>query len=294
VLPGGILGGVSSVVKGEGFGPGAGEEGSVRVEIAGCGIEVVDGGTGLPLVVLHGFPLSSAMWREIRPALEGVCRFVTPDLRGFGVSDKPEGDYSMVGLARDVADLVDHIGLERYVLGGHSMGGYVALRLAALHRDRIAGLLLLGSRAAADSDEARAHRAAAVLSIAATGPVPYIAGFVPGLVGESSRRHRPGLLGELFAICSPTPQHVLVGCQEGMASRPDSTDLIRSLDTPVLVLVGEEDGFITVAAADSLALSLRRGNLATIPAAGHTPSMEQPKATAEAIISFLQATGLER
>jgi pimeloyl-ACP methyl ester carboxylesterase len=264
----------------------------VRVTIDGYGIEVVDAGSGVPFVLLHGFPLSSAIWASVRPELERVCRLITPDLRGFGASDKPEGDYSMAALARDVAALADRLGLERFVLGGHSMGGYVALAVAALRPAQVAGLVLVGSRAAADSEEARARRAAAVLSIGATGPGPYIATFVPGLLGETTRRQRAELLDELYEICAPTPEHVLVGCQQGMAARPDLTELIRSLDAPVLVLAGEEDGFVTIAASDALACSLKRGYLSTIPAAGHTPSMERPRETGEAIISFLRGAGL--
>lgn len=195
----------------------------------------------------------------------------------------------MDALAGDVVALVDSLGLDRFALGGHSMGGYVALRVAARASERLAALMLVGSRAAADTEEVRARRAGVALAIGATGSGPYLASFVPLLVGETTRRARPELLEGLHRMCDAAPEHVLVACQQGMARRPDSTELIRSLDVPVLVLQGEEDTFVSVSGSDDLALSVRCGYLATVPGAGHTPSVEQPRATADALLAFLRA-----
>jgi len=259
-----------------------------RVDVGGYELAVEDHGSGPPLVLLHGFPLAMAIWDPIRPGLAEVARVVTPDLRGFGASDKPTGDYSMEALAEDVVRLADALGLERFLLGGHSMGGYVALRVAAAHRDRVAGLVLVDSRAEADAPDGRARRDAAIARIASEGGAGFLDEFVPNLIASAVRERSPRLLAELRAMAAEVPDHVLAGCLAGMRDRPDSSDLLRSLDVPALVVVGADDAITPLAAARAMTAALPRAALAVIPGAGHTPSVERPLATAEALIDFLR------
>jgi pimeloyl-ACP methyl ester carboxylesterase len=260
----------------------------MRVAVRGIHLEVEDHGTGVPVVLLHGFPLSSAMWDPLRPALAEVARVVTPDLRGFGGSDKPAAGYGMTELADDVAALAGALGLERLVLGGHSMGGYVALRVAAALGDRLAGLILVDTRADADSEEAAARRTAALAAIDRDGGVRYLDGFVPNLLSPATRERAPRLLAELRAIAAAVPDHVLAGCQRAMLERPDSRELLPRLDLPVLVVVGEDDTITPPDVARATAAALPRATLAMIPGAGHTPTVERPIPTAEAIVGFLR------
>jgi pimeloyl-ACP methyl ester carboxylesterase len=242
----------------------------------------------VPLLLLHGFPLSSAIWDPVRPAVVGVTRLVTPDLRGFGGSDKPEAGYRMSELAEDVAALADALGLERFVVGGHSMGGYVALRLAAAFPERLAGVILIDTRADADSAEAAARRTAALAAIERRGGAEYLDGFVPNLLSQTTRDRAPRLLAELRTIAAAVPDHVLAGCQRGMRDRPDSSGLLPRLDVPALVLVGEDDAITPPDVARAMAVALPQATLAAIAGAGHTPSVERPVATAEALAGFVR------
>jgi 3-oxoadipate enol-lactonase len=260
----------------------------MRVEIGQWGLEVEDHGEGVPLVLLHGFPLSMAMWDPIRPGIVEAARVITPDLRGFGASDKPVGDYSMASLAEDVARLCDVLGLDRIVLGGHSMGGYVALRFAAACRDRLAGLILVDSRAEADSPEGRAKRGAAIERIERDGGAGFLDEFVPNLIATATRERSPRFLAELRAIAAAVPDHVLIGCLRGLMERPDSFPLLPSLDVPALLIVGADDVITPPSAAQAMAAALPRATVTMIPGAGHTPSVERPLPTAEAIIAFLR------
>jgi pimeloyl-ACP methyl ester carboxylesterase len=261
---------------------------SVRVAARGLSFEVEDHGSGIPLLLLHGFPLSSAAWDPLRPTLAEVARLVTPDLRGFGGSDKPVGGYGMSELAEDAAALAEALGLERFILGGHSMGGYVALRLAETLAGRLAGLILIDTRADADSAEALARRDAALATIARDGGARYLDGFVPNLLSPSTRERAPRLLAELRAIAAAVPDHVLAGCQRGMRERPDSSGLLPRLDVPALVLVGGEDAITPPDVARAMASALPQATLAVIPGAGHTPSVERPIPTAEALAGFVR------
>jgi pimeloyl-ACP methyl ester carboxylesterase len=263
-------------------------EGAMRIELERVTLEVEDHGDGVPVVLLHGFPLSSEMWTPIRTAVEQAARLITPDLRGFGGSDKPQGSYAMATFADDVLRLADRLELEQFVLGGHSMGGYVALCLAAAHAERLAGLILIDTRASADTPDGKVRRAIAIERIRRGEATAFLGEFVPNLIGESTRQRAPRLAAELRDIAAEVPDHVLAGCLAGMRDRPDSTDVLSRLDVPALVIVGQEDTIAPPEVAHTMAAALPRARLALIPLAGHTPSVERPIPTAEAIRAFLR------
>jgi pimeloyl-ACP methyl ester carboxylesterase len=263
---------------------------NMRIELEGYGLEVEEHGGGVPFVLIHGFPLSSEMWAPIAPAVGQVARLVTPDLRGFGRSDKPAGDYAMDALADDVIAVVDQIGIERFVLGGHSMGGYVALRMAARFRARLLGFVAVDTRAEGDDGAGKARRQAAIARIAEHGGAAFLADFLPNLLGAVTREKAPRLLDELRAIAAEVPDHVLVSCLEGMIERSDSRPVLPTLNVPALVIVGEEDTVTPPATARALAAALPNAKLEVIPGAGHTPSVERPIATADAVVAFLRSS----
>lgn len=260
----------------------------MRVELSDCALAVEDGGDGLPLVLLHGFPLSSQIFAPLRPILEQAGRLVTMDLRGFGASDAPEGAYGMDDLAEDVLRVVDYLELDRFVLGGHSMGGYVAFRFAAHHPDRLAGLLLIDTRATPDTPEGIARRRQTIAAIRAGRRHEVLDALVSALVGPSTRERQPAILQDLHAVAEAIPDHVLVGCLEGMIERPDSSDLLAEIDQPALVVVGSEDQVMSVSEARSLADALPRGRLKVVQRAGHTPSVERPEEMGDAVAVFLR------
>ncbi len=262
----------------------------MRIDLGGVGLEVEDHGDGVPFVLLHGFPLSSAIWTPIRTAVEQAARLVTPDLRGFGASDKPAAGYAVDELAEDIVRLADALGLDRFVLGGHSMGGYVALRLAAAHRERIAGLVLVDTRAEPDTPEGKRRRDSALAAIGRGEIGPFRAEFVGGLVGPSTKARAPRVLEELMAIAAEAAPHALSGCLAGMRDRPDSRPVLPELDVPALVIVGQEDALTAPASAQAMASALPAARLVEIPSSGHTPSMERPIPTADAILAFLRET----
>jgi pimeloyl-ACP methyl ester carboxylesterase len=237
----------------------------MRIELDGVTLEVQDHGEGVPVVLLHGFPLSSEMWIPIRTAVEQAGRLITPDLRGFGGSDKPPGGYAMGTFADDVLRLADRLELERFVLGGHSMGGYVALRLAAASPERLAGLILIDTRASADAPDGKVRRAIAIERVRRGEAGAFLSEFVPNLLGASTRQRAPKLVAELRAIAAEVPDHVLAGCLAGMRDRPDSTDVLAGLDIPALVVVGQEDTIAPPEVAHTMAAALPRLRLALIP-----------------------------
>lgn len=232
-----------------------------------------------PVVLLHGFPLSAAIWAPVTPWIEPHAWVITPDLPGFGGTPPLPGTATLEAFAEWVVDLADDLELDRFVLGGHSMGGYIALALAEAFPDRLAGLILVDSRSGADTPEGASRRQAAMADIRSHGGAPFREAFVANLVGKSTRHGRPDVVAELCALAEPVSDDVLVSCLEAMRVRPDRSGLLASLDIPALILVGEEDTVTPPGEAQAMARALPQAELALIHGAGHTPSMEQPEVT---------------
>jgi len=259
----------------------------MRVELGGAAVEVEVHGSGPALVLLHGFPLSSEIWGPVLPALAEVARAIAPDLPGFGRSAAPGRAITIDGLADEVVALADALEVGRFVVAGHSMGGYVALSIAERHQERLEGLVLVDSRAEADDEAGRARRDTAIAQIEGGGRSAFLEGFVPNLVGATTRTSRARLLGDLRAIADEVPDQVLTGCLAAMRDRPDRRGVLERLEAPTLVVVGEEDTVTPPESARAIAARLRHGSLAVIAGSGHTPSVERPIALAETLVRFL-------
>lgn len=251
-----------------------------------------EAGAGQPLVLLHAFPLSSAMWLAQREGLGGVCRVITPDQRGFGGSDLGGDEPSLDVCADDVAQLLDRLDLDRVVLGGLSMGGYVAMAFLRRHPDRVSGLVLADTKASADPEPARANReriASAVLADATSTVL--VDEVLPALIGSTTATSRPMVVGRVRGLVQAAPAPAVAWAQRAMAERPDSFDTLRAFDRPALVVVGEEDVLSPVADAQAMADALPQGTLAVLPEAGHLTAVETPETFSAEVAGFLAGLG---
>jgi len=246
----------------------------------------VDVGHGLPVVLLHAFPLNHTMWEPQMAALFGECRCIAPDFRGFGDSAS-EGPYSMRQFADDVANLLDVLQIDRAVICGLSMGGYIALAMIRHHRARVRALVLADTRAAADDDERRRKRVE-LIQLARTQGIGAVAdGQLPGLIGKSTREKQPELVQRVRDIILTTSLEGVVGAAEAMRDRPDSTPLLKSIDVPTLVVVGDEDVITPPKEAQVLAAGIPGARLEVIPGSGHLSSLERPAAFNTALSDFV-------
>ncbi|MCA1711470.1 MAG: alpha/beta hydrolase [Actinobacteria bacterium] len=246
-------------------------------------------GTGQPLVLLHAFPLSSAMWLGQREGLGHRCRVITPDQRGFGGSELGDEPPSLDACADDVAELLDRLALDRVVLGGLSMGGYVAMAFLRRHPDRVAALVLADTKASADPEPVRANRERIAAAVLAEGSTVLQDEVLPTLLGTTTMASRPGVLGRVRGLVQAAPSEAVAWAQRAMAARPDSLDTLRGYDGPALVLVGEQDLLSPVADAQAMADALPQGRLAVLPEAGHLTAVETPEAFTEQVAGFLAA-----
>lgn len=244
-------------------------------------------GAGRPLVLLHAFPLSSAMWLGQREGLAHRCRVITPDQRGFGGSRLGDDPPALRHCADDLARLLDRLGLDRVALGGLSMGGYVAMAFLREHADRVDALLLADTRGGPDGEAARAGREQIARDVLEGGSAVLVERVLPTLLGPTTTSTRPKVTGRVRGLVAAAPPAAVAWAQRAMAARPDSLDVLRGVDVPALVLVGDEDALSPVEAARELAEALPQGRLEVLPGAGHLTAVEVPETFADAVIGLL-------
>jgi pimeloyl-ACP methyl ester carboxylesterase len=255
-------------------------------------IATVAQGEGMPLVLLHGFPLDHSMWRAQIEHFAGPYRVIAPDLRGFGRS--PLGDAAsaavstMAEMADDVAALLDALDVgEPVVLCGLSMGGYVAFELWRRHSARLRALVLCDTRAAADSPEAAQGRHATAERLMHEGSNLLGETMVPKLFAASTFEAQPDLVRGLRERMVATSPAAAAAALRGMAVRSDSRDLLREITVPTLVVVGEHDAISTVDEMRAIADSLPNARFNVINGAGHMAPSEAPAAFNAVLDGFL-------
>lgn len=252
-----------------------------------------DNGPGPVVVLLHGFPFNRTMWAAQVGEIGSVYRVITPDLRGHGETAAPEGVYTIDAMADDVIELLDALQIrERVVIGGLSMGGYVALSLAVRHAGRFRGLVLMDTRAGADTPEAAANRETLAREVEATGAVAGVVdAMLPRLFSPLTRAQHPERIDAVHRSMLRTHPRAVVGALRGMAARPDRTKDLPGITLPTLVLVGEDDQITPPSEAQAMAEAIPNARLDVIPNAGHLSPVENPGVTNRALLAFLGALG---
>ncbi|MDQ4069461.1 MAG: alpha/beta hydrolase, partial [Actinomycetota bacterium] len=258
-------------------------------EVDGIRAHYHDVGTGEPaLVLLHAFPLHSGMWAPQLEALSSQRRVVAPDLLGFGRTDAPESmfRYTMLGYADLVAGLLDHLSVERVVLGGLSMGGYVGFAFLREYRDRVAGLILADTRAAADTPEVFERRTDQQDQVARVGTTALIETLLAGLLSEHTKANRLELVEQVRRLMDNPPAG-FIGALEAMKHRPDATEELGSISVPTLVVVGEDDVPSPPDVARQMHERIPGSELVVLPRAGHLSNLEAADEFNSAVVDFL-------
>lgn len=261
----------------------------MKIELNGIGIDYRDVGQGLPVVFIHAFPLNQAMWEDQARALADRFRVITLDLRGFGGSQAPEGPYSMDQMASDVYELCRALGIDRAVLVGLSMGGYVSMAFARNYPESIRALVLANTRASADSDQARLRRARSAEKALNQGTAAAVADLLPLLLASSTLQSRPDIVQKVRAMAESVQPRVFAAVQAGLAERPDSTQLLSKVNFPVLIISSDQDALNTIQEAQALQEIIPDSRLRIIQGAGHLSNLERPDQFNAILTEFLES-----
>jgi 3-oxoadipate enol-lactonase len=248
-------------------------------------------GDGPPVVLLHPFPANHEFWLPVAEALSTRYRLIMPDLRGHGESEIGVGPALMEKHAADLASVMDAADVGRAPLIGVSIGGYTLFEFWRRHRGRVAALALCNTKAAADNPEARAARLQAANDVLDRGTEPFFESMIPKLMGKTTREMRPDLVDGALRMMRKTSPEDIAQVQRGMAARPDSTETLKSINVPTLILTGDEDGFAGVGEAELMRLHINGSQMRVIPKAGHYSPWEQPQEAARLFRQFLDGLG---
>lgn len=257
------------------------------VRLNGIEIGYTEVGQGSAVVLLHGFPLNRSMWRDQMQELSATHRVIIPDLRGHGETAVSSDQAMMEEMAGDVAALLDHLKIEQTVLGGLSMGGYVAFAFYRLFPSRVLALVLADTRPQADSEEARRNREAMRVRALQQGIDTIADALLPKLLAPASLAKDFETVTRVREMILGTKPEGAAAALRGMTARLDYSDLLPEITVPTLIIVGSEDAVTPPTDAESMHRMIRNSQLETIDGAGHLSNIERPAEFNQALINFL-------
>ncbi|MFC7384490.1 alpha/beta fold hydrolase [Sphaerisporangium rhizosphaerae] len=260
----------------------------MTAEVNGITVAYDDEGGGAPLVLVHGHPFDRSMWAPQVAGLAGPAwRVIVPDLRGYGDSTVVPGITPLAVFARDIAALLDHLGVEEAVIGGLSMGGQIVLEFHRLFPGRVRGLVLADTFAQGETEEGRRTRNAMADRLLAEGMRPYAEEVLPKMVAPSTIATMPEVAAHVLRMMRDAPAEGAAAALRGRAERPDYSAMLAAVAVPALVVVGRHDEFTPVADAEFMHRRIPRSTLAVIEGAAHMPNLEAPAEFGRALDEFL-------
>lgn len=254
----------------------------MRFSISDIVMEVEIHALGTPLVLLHGFPMNHTLWEPVVPHLFPNIQVILPDLRGQGKTSAPEGVYTMGRMAQDIVELLDALKINTAVVAGHSMGGYVALRFAHDHPDRLSGLGLIATQAQPDSPERKQNRMEIADRVVKEGVQSLADSMAPNLTVK------PEWVEPLRKMILATAPIGAAGAQRGMANREDARSWLPDFKVPVTVIAPTADTVISPARSLEMHSLIPRAELVQVPGAGHCPMLEYPRIVGEALVGLVR------
>ncbi len=240
-----------------------------------------------PVVLLHAFPLNSHMWAPQKEALAPFRRVITPDYPGFGRSPRPCAQPDVRYYAEQVRELLDGLKLDRVVLGGLSMGGYVVFACLRLFPERVSALILANTRPEPDSEDAREARRETARRVAEEGVQVLPKLQMERLLAPDTLENKKDVVEFVREMILESSPDGAVAALGAMRDRPDSTDLLGKITVPTLVLGGEEDALSTPEVMGEMAKNIPDSRHVTIPKAGHLSNLEAREEFNATLLGFL-------
>jgi len=245
-----------------------------------------DIGSGLPMVFLHAFPLSRTMWEPQVTALVSECRCIPIDFRGFGDSTAA-APFTVDRYADDVAAVLDTLQIERAVVAGLSLGGYVAFAFWRRHRERVRGMVLADTRSGADTSENVARRKYLIELANTQGSSAVANAQIAGLVGKTTRDKRPDIYDAVHRSIAQAPVEGIIGALGAMMARPDSTPTLATIDVPTVIIAGSEDVATPPRESRAMHAAIPGSRIEILQGAGHLSNIERPAAFNTVVAEFL-------
>ena len=246
-------------------------------------------GSGPPVVLLHPFPVNHEFWLPVTKHLASRYRLIMPDLRGHEESGLGNGPATMQKHALDVARVMTDASVDRAPIAGVSIGGYTIFEFWRRFRDRVSGLVLCNTKAPGDDADARAARLKSAEDVLQHGTEPFFEGMLQKVLAETTRHSRPDLVEGALRMMRRMSAEDVAGAQRGMAERPDSVSTLKTINTPVLIITGDEDNSTGVPEAELMKQNIAGSEMSVISKAGHYSPWEQPEEVGKLLRNFLDS-----
>lgn len=248
-----------------------------------------DVGSGPAIVFVHGHPFDRSMWSPQQEAVTAAgWRMLRADLRGYGQSTVLPGTTYLETFADDVAALLDRLSIPNAVIAGLSMGGQITMAFAERHPGRVRGLVLAATFPQAEDEAGKARRYAVAERIERVGMDAYVDELLPGMLARQTFATKPEIAAHVEGMMRRTDPRGAAAALRGRAERRGYENTLARLDVPALVVVGEEDGFTTVADGQRMQALMPQAKLIAIPGVGHMPNLEARDLFNAELVAFLE------
>lgn len=245
--------------------------------------------TGMPIILIHGFPFSKKMWKAQIDLLKTNYYVVSYDVRGHGLSDIGSGQYAIEYFVDDLFGLLDYLKLSRAVVVGFSMGGYIALRAIERNPERFQGLVLCGTRSEADNNESKIKRVTQAKTVKIYGIRKFADLFLQSVLCEKTYQKNYEIVKLLREIIEISPPTAIAGTLIALAARTDTTDVLKNIKVPTLIMVGEHDILTPPSDCMKMKDKIPNAQLQVIPDAAHMCSLENQEEFNRHLLNYLDS-----
>jgi 3-oxoadipate enol-lactonase len=242
---------------------------------------------GLPVVFIHGFPFSHRMWEPQMQALPKDFHVIAYDVRGHGFSSVGDGQFTIELFVDDLIALLDHLAIEKAVICGLSMGGYIALRAIERHPERIKGLVLCDTKSETDTNEEKIKRTSSIKTIKSAGVSAFVDDFVKAVFWTETFKTNPDAVDLIKELIYKNSTLGICGTMLALACRTDTTYSLSSIKIPTCIIVGEYDLRTPPSCAQEIHKAISGSELHVLPNAGHMSNLENSKDFNKTLINFL-------
>jgi 3-oxoadipate enol-lactonase len=261
----------------------------MKIKLNGTTINYTERGLpqGIPVVFIHGFPLNHTMWEPQMKALPNHFRAITYDIRGHGESDIGDGQYTIEFFVDDLLSLLDHLVIDRAIICGLSMGGYIALRAYERSPGRVTALVLCDTKSEADTNEAKLKRSAIVRNVKTNGTGPFADEFATAILAPQTFQTHPDIVEFVRRMIRANSPIGISGASLALGCRTDTSPTLSAINVPTLILVGEHDNLTPPSVSESMHSRIANSELHVVAHAAHMSNLENAPEFNKLLIGFL-------
>ena len=240
------------------------------------------------IVFIHAFPFCNRMWDKQTEALQQNFKVIAPDIRGFGYSEPGDGLFTVDSHVSDLISIIDSLQLDKPIVCGLSMGGYIVLRALELYQPKFKGAILADTKAEADTNPFKVKRFEQIQMIRNGQREQFTENFIKGALSEKNYTDKPELVEFLKKMAGWQKEQAIMSALLTMAARTDTTESLEKIDIPLLVMAGKDDRLTPPEYAKIIYGKTKNSEIKVIPDSGHLPNLENPDEFNKAVLDFMK------